>query len=372
VMPLTQLDERAGGADLDNRTLTITFTEPVAIRDLLLQLVRGTNLSITADAAVDGVFIGELKNLTVRQALDRTLAPLGLDYSVDGTFVRVARRALETRLFDVNYIATDRMGSTSIGSADEGSRASVSSTTKTDVFADLEAGVRSLLSDSARFNVDRKAGLVQVSDYPERLERVAAYLDAVQDRVQREAQIDAKILEIELADDKASTVNWDAVAAQMNLASDSTPNAQPNAPRRALSGMRVTDVTRLMTLLEGQGKVTVIATPRVVTMNNEPAIVRTDAVTFSVTPQIADDAVVTLSLSPVVRAPVVAESDMLARVAAGETLVVSGFTYDRETRERKAVGISGGWFGRATVVSRKRVELVILLTPRVMAAVTVP
>ena len=38
---------------------------------------------------------------------------------------------------------------------------------------------------------------------------------------------------------------------------------------------------------------------------------------------------------------------------------VGRMTVDRETRERKAVGASGGWFGRSTVVTRKRVELII-------------
>ena len=33
------------------------------------------------------------------------------------------------------------------------------------------------------------------------------------------------------------------------------------------------------------------------------------------------------------------------------------------------VGISGGWFGRGTVVTRRRVELVILLTPKIVAGV---
>jgi hypothetical protein len=45
---------------------------------------------------------------------------------------------------------------------------------------------------------------------------------------------------------------------------------------------------------------------------------------------------------------------------------VGRMTVDRETRERKAVGASGGWFGRSTVVTRKRVELIILLTPRIV------
>ena len=60
---------------------------------------------------------------------------------------------------------------------------------------------------------------------------------------------------------------------------------------------------------------------------------------------------------------------MLARVADGETLVISGFTRDRETRERKAVGIPAAGSAARTVVTRKRVELVILLTPRIVAGV---
>jgi type II secretory pathway component GspD/PulD (secretin) len=91
-----------------------------------------------------------------------------------------------------------------------------------------------------------------------------------------------------------------------------------------------------------------------------------------VTPQISGDGIVTLALSPIVKAPAVAESDMLARVADGETLVVWGFTRDREIRERKNVGVTGGWFGRGTIVTHKKVELVILLTPKIVTGFAVP
>jgi type II secretory pathway component GspD/PulD (secretin) len=268
----------------------------------------------------------------------------------------------------LNYIATERTASSTVGG--EGASptsASVSSSTKTDVFDDLAKGVQTLLTRTASFNVDRKAGLLQVTDFPERLDRVSLYLDAVQDRVHRQVQIDALIIEVEPNDEKAMGVDGTALAAQLSGAA--TP-AQRAAPRRSLTGLRVTDLAQLMSLLAEQGTVVTIANPRLLTMNNEPSIVRTDGMVFSVTPQIASDAIVTLSISPVVKAPVLAESDMLARVADGETLVISGFTRDRETRERKAVGITGGWFGRGTVVTRKRVEMVILLTPRVITGVT--
>jgi type II secretory pathway component HofQ len=365
-LPLTQLDERAPSADLDRRTVTLTFAQPVPIQELLLLLVRGTNLSIVPDPAIAGSFIGELKQVTVRQALGLTLPPLGLDYGVDGSFVRVFRREPETRIYDLNYIAVERVATSTVGGPGGGqTNAVVSSTTKGDLFADLGNGVRSLLSEHATFNVDRKAGVLQVTDFPERLDRVGVYLDAVQDRVHRQAQIDARVIEVELNDERAEGIDWSLVAAQLT----GGPAGGQRPPRPSLTGLRVTDVKRLLELLAAQGKVATVATPRLLALNNEPAIVRTDAVTFSVTPQIAGDSVVTLSLSPIVKAPTPAESDMLARVADGETLVVSGFTRARDSRERKAVGLTGGWFGRATVVTRRHLELVVLLTPRIVPGV---
>jgi len=363
-LPLTQLDERSLAADLDNRAFSLTFAQAVPVKDLLLLLVRGTSLSVVPDPAIAGSFIGELKNVTVRQALGLILTPLGLDYALDGTVIRVFTRERDTRIFDINYIAAARGGTTTVGNDPSSSSfARVSTTTTTDLFADLSTGVQTLLSEAATFNIDRKAGLLQVTDFPERLDRVALYLEAVHDRVHRQVQIDARVVEIELSDEKAASIDWDQLATEMR---DGQSPAQRAAARPSLTGMRVTDVQRLLSLLAARGTVSVIAAPRLVTLNNETAIVRTDALTMSVTPQIAPDSAVMLSVSPILKAPVAVEADTLARVADGETLIIPGFTREREVRERKNLGASGGWFGRGTVVTRKRVEVVILLTPKIL------
>jgi type II secretory pathway component HofQ len=392
-LPLTQLDERALAADLDNRTFTLTFAQPVPVRDLLLLLVRGTTLSIVPDPAIEGTFIGELKNVTVRQALGLILPPLGLDYRVDGAFIRVGRREADTRLFDVNYLAIARTGSSLVGGASAGgSSATVSGSTGGDVFAEIASGVKMLLSPGALFSVDRKAGLVQVTDFPERLDRVALYLDTVHDRVHRQVQIDVRVLEVELNDENAEMLDWSAVAAGAGA-----EGAAPSRPN--MIGLRVADATRLLAGLAAQGRVVTVAAPRVLVLNNEPALVRAaaeapaarpgqrpalDGVTLEVTPQIAANNVVTLSLSPIVTlqdadggtdipaVTAIRETDTIARVADGETLVLGGFTRQRETRERRTDGTRGGWFGRTTVVTRKRVELVIMLTPRILGPVGAP
>ncbi len=196
---------------------------------------------------------------------------------------------------------------------------------------------------------------------------MAIYLDAVSDRLHRQVQIDARVIELEPNDANKAGLDWTALAAELNGAGTL---AQRAAPRPSLTGLRVTDLPKLMELLAARGKVETLTSTRLLTLNNEPSIVRTEHVAFTVTPQIASEAVVTLSLSEIVKAPMVAESDMLARVADGETLVISGFTRDRDVEEHKTVGGRGaGWFGRGTVVTKKRVELIILLTPRIVPGV---
>ena len=223
--PLTTSHLQEGRRPTDaDQPLSLSFSEPVAVRELLLLLVRDTNLSVVPDPDVDGTFSGELKNVTLRQALDLILQPLGLEYGLQDNVLRVYRRKLVTRIFSVNYVSTRRNGSRGLNSSTGatggqwsavggaglagglgpaaatsvagmglagvagsfgGSQASVSASDTGDVFEEFQAGVQTLLSPDARFNLDRKAGLLQVTDYPDRLDRIALYLEAA--RVARAA-----------------------------------------------------------------------------------------------------------------------------------------------------------------------------------------
>ena len=126
------------------------------------------------DPAIGGTFIGELKNVTVRQALGADPAAARSRLPLDGTFdPRVQARAGDAALR--SQLPRDRRARDSarwVATTPVAAPASRRST-KADVFEDLANGVRTLLTERATFNVDRKAGLLQVTDFPERLDRVA-------------------------------------------------------------------------------------------------------------------------------------------------------------------------------------------------------
>jgi hypothetical protein len=78
-VPITQLDLNQPHPELDGQRISLGFSEATPIKDILLLLVRDTRLSVIPDPSLDQTFIGDLKNVTLREALDLILEPLDLD-----------------------------------------------------------------------------------------------------------------------------------------------------------------------------------------------------------------------------------------------------------------------------------------------------
>lgn len=404
-LPVTELDDRARAADLDApRTISLAISQPYPILDMLVLLVRGTPFSIVADEAVDGSFSGELKDLTMRQAIEAVLFSRDLDYDVQGTVIRVFPRKLVTRLYEANYLNLRRTWQrgirTTVSVPGRPAAAESSSHSSNDFFDELGKGVQALLSTSGRLHLDRTAGLVQVTDFADRLDQVGVYVEAVQVRATRQVRLEARVFEVTLNDASAASIDWVAVASR-------TGATLRGGLARSAAGIRVDDLGSLMKAIAEQGTVKVIAAPQILAMNNEPAIMRVgtqevyfvpssqvdergrtewvsnpatvlQGLTLTVTPQIAADGIVQLSVAPTYAektgeakaskgqsAPVlsVSEAETFVRVQDGETVVVSGFLRDR-TRIPPARGF-GGIFGSRAQETVKS-ELVILLTPTVV------
>jgi MSHA biogenesis protein MshL len=399
-LPVTKIDDQARSQLDGPARLTMDFPKPMPVDDVLQLIVAGTPFSAVTDRDVTATFAGALRDVTMRQALEAVLLPLDLDYAVQGNVIRVFTRRPATRLFEINALNLQRSVHRGIRSAvslqGEPAAASVVSSVDADQLADLARGVQSMLSASGRMYVDRKAGLVHVTDFEDRLDQIGVYVEAVQLRTTRQVRIEAHVIEVTMNDATKSTVDWAVVA---NLAGVRTAGS-------ATAGFKVPDMAALLAAIATQGSVATIAAPRVLAMNNEPAVMRVGTqlvsfdtasafakehggrsssatplfagLTLTVTAQIAPDGIVQLSVSPTysektgeVRAPAggsvpvltITEADTVVRVQEGETVVMSGLVQDR-TRARQAPGFSG-LFGAQTRETVKS-ELVILLTPTVV------
>lgn len=450
-LPVTQVDQREADPELDQQRISLSFAQPTPINEILMLLVRDTRLSVIPDPSLDQTFVGDLKNATIREALDLILEPLGLDYTVRGTVIRVFPREFETRLYSVDYVITRRSGSraltassaaagggfsggggtgvaggAAVGGATAGggagttggggSSTQVSGTDSPDLYGDLATGVRNLLSADGKMNLDRTAALLQVTDRPSRLDRVEQYLQAVMLRVNRQVQIEARVVEVDLNEDSSYGINWKQILGMLNGATI-TQTLAPATSGGFTGTVKIKDFTALLNAFATQGKVNVLASPRVTAMNNEPAIMRigtqdiffttttqvnpetglvlqstvtpqalTEGVVLSVTPQISADGIIQMSLNPTItektgtatsrlgdQVPIVSvrETDTLVRVRQGETIVIAGLMQDRTSNDTAKVPLLGdvpgvGGLFRRTEKHRGKTDLVILLRPTIM------
>jgi type II secretory pathway component GspD/PulD (secretin) len=86
------------------------FVREASIQDVLLTFSKDSEFNIIIDPALSGKVTIDLKQVTLQEALEAILPPLGGTYSVEGKFIRVFRPKMETHLFTLNYIATKRTG----------------------------------------------------------------------------------------------------------------------------------------------------------------------------------------------------------------------------------------------------------------------
>jgi MSHA type pilus biogenesis protein MshL len=270
-----------------------------------------------------------LKQVTLEEMLDAMLNPIGLTSRREGGVIRVERPRVQTRVFTVNYIASQRSGNAGLsstagasgaggssagggaggatgggatggGSSSGGSTSSVGSTDTFDLWGELEGTLTTFLSENGRLVMSPTAGLVAVTDLPENVMQVARYLDLVQGSVQRQVMIEAQILEVTLDDTSRTGVDWSQIPYQLSLpglgattgslgggailtqAAGGAAAGVLNLGLAAQNGLRL-----LVSALESQGDVSILSSPKVSTLNNQKAIIKvaTDDVFFTRTTQ---------------------------------------------------------------------------------------
>jgi MSHA biogenesis protein MshL len=215
-------------------------------QQVFLQIVTGTRYSMLVAPEVTGVVALNLKNVTVREALDAMRDLYGYEYTMQGNRIHIQPNTLQTRIFQVNYLASKRNGSSdtrvtsgSISSSgnsgnNNGSGSSSPSNNSTpsgggqpatkvqsshittasdnDFWAELRTTLTGLIGseNGRRVIVNPLSGVIAVRGFPQDLRNTENYLRMTQLIVERQVMIEAKIIEVQLSDSAATGVNWSA------------------------------------------------------------------------------------------------------------------------------------------------------------------
>lgn len=415
IAPKKRAAHAAGRSIMDNLSsepMSFDYNE-ADIREVLDMMAAKAGVNIIYSDDVTGTVTLSLSKVPFNEAFNTILAAKNLAVQqVGDNIIRIAspktllleqRSAMQqTRVFFLSYATAVDM--------------------KTQVDAVIAAEGR-----NGKCSADTVNNALIITDTPVGLESTARFIRSL-DRVPKQVQIEVKLIEVTLDDSFDLGVNWGYQSgpdSKGRYVGD--PSGLPLSPsvggsgvdlgaKTIYGGLRLGKITSdsildlAISAAAKKGKAKVLSNPKVSTLNNKEASIEitseqpyaiTDVVTtggvatastkfdkvitgikLRVTPTINADGRITMQISPDISQPTAftgiavpgkdtRKADTNVIVNNGETIVIGGLIYDSQADYVYKVPVLGdipllGALFRRKSVSRKRLELLIFVTPKII------
>ncbi len=447
----------------------------VPVRDLLFELARDAKVNVDIHPDIQGTVTLNAIDQTFQQIMDRIARQIDLRYQLHGPNLLVSPDTPYWRNYPIDYVNMSRdsvsevsvatqiattggsVGENSGGSGSNSKGGNVSLTKLTNAgnnhfWEMIETNIQAILgisasdSSTSEGNDEGKikplvisnpmSGLLSVRATKRDHQQVQGFLDKVMNSALRQVLVEMTIVEVELSDRYQAGVDWKSLATGTglslfsnligaNLVRDTPPVFSLKYTHTKSSGRTISSTLRM---LETFGNVKVLSSPKVMTLNNQTALLKVvdEKVYFtvdhetivgtngtsdrdiftsklhtipvglvmSVTPQIASDDNVTLNIRPTISRitgyatdPVpklqgkdfnnlvpeiqIRELESLLQVANGQMVVMGGLMQNKISKDKDGVpGISevsgiGDLFSYRNEKFTKT-ELIIFLRPTVV------
>ncbi|MBI3997165.1 MAG: hypothetical protein HY352_05855 [Candidatus Omnitrophica bacterium] len=407
-------------SDISNATITL-YLEDVTVMDALDQILRVGNLEYERPAGSDIYIVRPKQDESAKQG--KPVEPMTRVYKLK--YARVSKSILAKTATSFGSRTPFEATLQAQGGGGGGGGGG-------DVGIDIVIG--KLLTDHGAVVVDERTNSLIITDVPENFPRLEAALAALDVRTSQ-IMVDAELIETSLTKAKDFGIKWGTGTSGQLITFTPTsrqtrfpfnmfkegiqPGVQDNTKSVktpfVASTLDASSFKAVLEAIEADGDTKILARPKVLTLDNESAVVRlttdeaigfttsnqattgtqtqtpertTTGVVLVVTPQINDNSDITMMVEPSVtktvtsnltppsgqskpKDPKTRSSRTMVRIRSGDTLVVGGLIDRSEQETRTTVPVLSGIpvIGEAfkhSDISNSSSELLVFITPRIL------
>ena len=318
----------SGFADCSYELFSISSTKDTKIMDFIDQLSDECEFSVIVNDSQAEKFLSSklnkthLKNLTIDEVLDIVLKENNLSYKLENNILKISY--LQTRIFPIDYIISQRKGvgstdvtlSSSSAAQNNGASTTSGGTSQTSggENASAESGMKIETTDEVKFweeldlelqrvlnrpgdiykaespIINKNAGLITVTATGKQINRLENYLKKLQDKVKLQVLIDVQLLAVTMNEGRSTGIDWKQLYALQNVelsvnyigksnVTKWTDNAIEEIGDQAKNAASLVTIkgggslNEVIKFLQTQGDVNSISNPKVLTLNNQPALI---------------------------------------------------------------------------------------------------
>ncbi len=292
-----------------------------------------------------------VKDFSVKELLNLLLSDRNLFYSLDSNQKVLKISYLKTKTYLIDYVSFAKRTSTTSKTIKTGSSngnggedsTTMDFTSDFKFWTKLESQIDSILSRNgdgkkSKALINQDAGMVTVTGNKKQLDSVENYIEEMMKRLHKEILIEAKLIEVTYNNSRTNGVDWSKFELSISGSSDAIRQRQSDflsgdyKKPNYMIGYNFS-MEGLIKFLKSQGDVKVVSNPKVMTLNNQPAIINvgtqvnyryddgssttvsngtttttpnytTDStfvgVTLDITPQVTSDNFIMLKINPIV------------------------------------------------------------------------
>lgn len=372
-----------------NKKISVNLRD-ADISEVIKAIANAFKYNVLIDDSVKGKTVTvQLKDVNLEDALDQIMEFQGLSYQILGNTIMVdtAKNVKETNKFkQVVRAALKYVDATQV-----------------------KEYLKSIVSDENNIQIDKTTNEIIITDTSSQVRKVKKILEEI-DQQPLQVMLEAKVVEVASRSLKELGFNWtaQAVVESSSLKFTSATSIGSSGFGQSLTVDSGTPISSIINFLEKEGKATIIANPRIATLNNKtatldvvdklPYAVKTISagvetitmtyenvgVSLKITPQINDNDHITVNIKPKVSSLVEftgptnsfprissREVETLVRVKDGDTIVIGGLIKNEERTSVEKVPLLGyipiiGFLFTNEKKELASIEVVILVTPKIL------